>query len=133
SKGSYNGLFAVTNDIVDSGSFTLKVSDRRTYSASVQLAGRKYSFSGQLNQGRTTRTIRRERGLTSLRIIMQSDPVLGADRLIGTVSDFVWEADLKADRAVFDTRINPATMYAGKYTVVLPGSEGDDSVPHGDG
>ena len=132
-KGTYNGLFAVTNDFVNSGSFTLKVTARSTYSGSVQLGGRRYSFSGQLNLGRTTRIVPRERGSSSLRITMGSDPVAGADRLTGTISDGVWQAGLNADRAVFDSRTNPAALYAGRYTMFISGSDGDDTSPHGNG
>src|SRR5258706_9651696 len=131
STGNYNGLFADTNNMANSGFFTLKVTERRTYSGSVQLGGKKYSLSGLLNIGPTTRIV--PRGSGSLRITMGSDPVLGPDRLAGTVSADTWHAELNADRAVFDRRTNPAALFAGKYTLVLPGSDSDASVPHGNG
>ena len=41
-------------------------------------------------------------------------------------------SSLSGDRAVFQSRTNPAP-YAGRYTMVVPGVDGDVSLPTGDG
>src|SRR5205085_2291700 len=41
--------------------------------------------------------------------------------------------DLAAYRAVFNSTNNPATQFAGKYTLVIPGSEDSSASPGGDG
>jgi len=60
-----------------------------------------------------------------------------AQQLNGWVSNGVsggWLAELGADRAVFNAQTNPATQYAGKYTLNIPGATNwDGTVWLGDG
>jgi len=44
----------------------------------------------------------------------------------------VWEAQLLGDRAVFNSKTNPAP-YAGIYTLVVPGQIDPADGPEGDG
>jgi len=58
----------------------------------------------------------------------------GAEWLTGTVGRDTWEADLVANRAAFNSRSSPATAFAGKYTMAVPGGTNDDgTVAQGDG
>jgi hypothetical protein len=60
------------------------------------------------------------------------DLTAGTEQITGTVSDGQWVAQLLAQRAVFNTRTNPAP-YAGSYTLVLPGTNGIGNPPAGNG
>ena len=51
--------------------------------------------------------------------------------LTGTISDGAWTADLVADAAVY-SKANPAPQ-AGKYTLLIPGSENASAQPGGNG
>jgi len=131
-KGSYNGLLHEPSQVRHgtSGDFKLSISTSGKYSASVRLAGRRYSTSGKLNlEGMATNTILRT-GTNSLRVQWSVD-LHGLDQVTGSVSDGQWLADLLGDRAIFNTYTNPAPL-AARYTLVLPGSPGIDS-PEGDG
>ena len=134
-KGAYNGLFSETNRTHgSSGSFTLNLTDRGAYSGNLQLGRNRYSLSGKFGAAGTAGQTILRRGMNSLTVTMALDLTGGADRLWGTVSDGVWLADLLANRAVFGSRTNPATQYAGSYTLSLPGcTNADGSVWLGDG
>jgi hypothetical protein len=114
-----------------SGALNAKTTKRGSYSGVLQIGGRRYSFSGQLDpSGSGTTTINRK-GENHLTLNLQ---VEGTDNgsLTGTVTDGAWIADLAASRAVFG-RKNPAPA-AGKYTLVLPGGpEGNTQIPQGNG
>jgi hypothetical protein len=56
----------------------------------------------------------------------------GADRITGQISDGHWNAVLWADRAIFNAQTNPAP-FTGKYTMIIPGTLDDPTVPGGDG
>ena len=133
-KGIYNGLF-YENDQVrtqSAGYFTLIANPRGTYSGRVQLGARRYSFSGKLDlECQATNFILRpyDRGLTvELRIGKGAE----ADRLFGRITDGTWTSTLSANRAVFNSRLNPAPQ-AGRYTLIAPGPDSDPTVPRGDG
>jgi hypothetical protein len=135
-RGYYYGLFAVPGDRQheNSGFVTLYVNESRAYSASLTTSGKKYSLSGKFDvDGTASKSI--SRGLTNtpliLALVLDLNP--GADRLTGTVSDGNWTAELLANRAVFNATTNRATRFAGRYTLVFPGPDGDPSVPMGDG
>ena len=133
--GKFNGLFYETSQPPgvrhgSSGFFTLTVTDRGTYTASILSGGFKLAASGQLDlDGRTTNTIPRK-GTNALTVTW-AVALDGSDTVTGTVTDTNagWVAELTGDRAVF-TKTNPCTL-AGKYTLVLPGLPGDSFVPDG--
>ncbi len=132
---SYNGLFyePAGVELLRSGAFTAKTTTRGTYSGNLQMGASRCPFSGQFDfSGKATNTITRA-GASPLTLLLQMDPV-GNAHLNGTVSDGTWTANLTADRAVFKAQANPAP-YAGKYTLVLPGTgnPGDTASPQGDG
>ncbi len=134
SASTYNGLF-YEQDAVQrntSGAITFKTTKRGSYSGTLQLAGRRYAFSGLLDpQGSMTNTINRK-GENPLTVNLQLDNS-DSGSVSGTVSDGSWIADLAAYPAVFNARTNPAPG-AGKYTLILPGGPGGNTqIPQGDG
>jgi hypothetical protein len=134
-RGAYYGLFydAVGAQFYSSGFLSLNITSLGAYSGTVQIAGRRYALGGQFAlDGRATKTIARPGG-TPLTLTLALDLGPGVDRLTGTVSDGTWSATLEAFRSVFDPRTNPATLYAGKYTLVIPGDPGNASLPGGSG
>jgi hypothetical protein len=52
--------------------------------------------------------------------------------ITGTVGDGNWSADLRANRGVVNAKTNPAS-FAGRYTLIFPGTNGDPQLPEGDG
>ena len=130
-KGLFNGLF-YENDQVrlgQSGFFTLKLTDKGSYSASLRIGKRKTRASGKLKlDGRATNVVTRP-GTNSL-IVTWAISLDNSDQITGTVSDGVWTADLAGDRAVFN-KTNAAPQF-GKYTLLLLGSPGGGLAPEGD-
>ena len=134
--GKFNGLFYETNQSGgvlhgSSGFFTLTLTDRGTYTASLLGGGLKLAASGQLDlDGRATNTIVRK-GTNALVVTWHVD-LSGSDQITGTVSDPLagWSAPLTGDRAVFSKATNPCPL-AGKYTLLLPGLPHDSFVPGG--
>src|SRR6266542_1522166 len=132
-NGAYNGLFYDTNEVAprSAGYFTAATTRKGAFSARVQLAGRRYSLSGQFDlAGQAEGTIPRP-GTSPLHLELQLD-LHGGDRLSGRVSDGSWSADLVADRATFNSIGNPAPQ-AGKYTLVIPTDDSVTNCPAGDG
>jgi hypothetical protein len=131
-KGSFNGLFYETNEVRlgSSGAFTLALTDRGTYTASLRIGSKKSKASGKFDlEGKATNVILRT-GTNSLTVtwVVALD---GSDQTTGTVSDGNWIAELAGDRAVF-SRTNPAAAFAGKYTFLVLGSPGSTLAPEGD-
>jgi hypothetical protein len=129
--GTYHGLFYVTNNATEdsSGSLVASVTSAGVYSAKIRLGTGSYSCSGALSvNGTATKTINRP-GLTPLTLELQLDMTNGP--LTGTVSDGEWTADLAADADVY-SRTNPAPQ-AGKYTLLIPGSDNATAQPGGNG
>ena len=130
-KGSFNGLFYETNQVRlgSSGAFTLALTDKGTYTASVRIGSKKSKASGKLNlEGKATNVITRP-GTNSLTVTWAAS-LDGSDQITGTVSDGNWTAELVGDRAVF-SKTNLAS-FAGKYTFVVLGSPGSTLAPEAD-
>lgn len=133
-KGVYNGLFYDTSGVLheSSGFFTATVTDRGTFTGNFKSNGKSYALSGQFNlEGQVTRTVPRP-GTTALTVGLQLDLANGTDKITGTITDGAWEAELVADRAVFNAKTN-ASRYLGKYTLVILGSTDGVTSPGGDG
>jgi len=130
-KGSFNGLFYETNQVRlgSSGAFTLALTDKGTYTASLRIGIKKSKASGKLNmEGKATNVIART-GTNSLTVTWAVS-LDGSDQITGTVSDGNWMAELAGDRAVF-SKTN-LTSFAGKYTFLVLGSPGSMLAPEGD-
>jgi hypothetical protein len=129
--GNYHGLFYVTNDAAEesSGSFVATVTGAGAYSAKLRLGAGNYSFSGAFSAiGATSKSIARS-GLAPITVELQLGLTNGP--LAGTISAGAWTADLVADADVY-SKTNPAPQ-AGKYTLLIPGSENASTQPGGNG
>jgi hypothetical protein len=130
--GTYNGLFFEATEVrhESSGDLRVRVTPSGKYSASVRLAGRRYSVSGQLDlEGKATNSVART-GTSSLTIRWAVN-LQGLDEITGTISDGTWLAELRGDRLLFNATTN-RTSLAGRYTFVLPGSLASGT-PNADG
>jgi hypothetical protein len=119
-KGQFNGLFFEIDEVRagQAGFFTLTLTEPGSYTASLQLAGKKLSASGRFDlDGRATNTISRP-GTNAVTVAwhLLFD---GSDQINGSVSNGVWTALLLGDRAVAGAATNVARP--GPYTFVLPG------------
>jgi len=131
--GKYNGLFYNEDDFdnASSGFFTLTLTDRGTYTASILSDGRKLSSAGQLDlDGNSTRSIIRK-GTNDI-VVTWNVNLNGSNTVSGTVSNAGWIASLAGDRAIYSRTVPYATNIT-KYTFTIPGIDGDNSKPHGDG
>jgi hypothetical protein len=132
--GNYDGLFYEVGEVrqASAGFFTVSSTPRKTYSGRLQLGANRYTFSGQLDlQGVATNIIQR-RGANPLTVEFQAGACDQADQITGRVTDGIWVATLLGNRAVFNSKTNPAP-YAGSYTLCIRGQNNDPSVPAGDG
>jgi hypothetical protein len=133
-KAGYNGLFYDADGVApaSSGFFTLTLTPSGSFSATLQRGGKRSSFTGAFDRfgGAPPVTTRGTAG--SFTVSLWVDMTANAERLIGTVTDGHWLAELSADRAVFDARTNHSP-YAAKYTLVIPGTNGVSALPGGDG
>jgi hypothetical protein len=130
-KGNYSGLFYETNGSwqQSSGSIAISTTVRGTYSAKMQIGWARYSFSGRFDaDGNGSAQILRYRQnpLTIQFYVDSDDP----DLVFGTVGDGTWSADLIADRAVFDGKMN-VSPDAGKYTIAILGDFTSTNTPGG--
>lgn len=134
-KGMFNGLFYDTNGILheSSGFFTLTLAVGGTYSASLQLGGKRHAFTGKFDlDGKSLKSVPRL-GTNALTVDLQLDLAGGSERITGSVSDNNWTAQLWADRAQFHAVTNKATNFVGKYTFLIPGGSDAAVGPGGDG
>jgi hypothetical protein len=132
-QGTYNGLFSAADGFSpDSAGFlTLSLSYKGSFSGRVQMAGLRSSFSGQFDSnGDATVMIPRSQQ-TPLTGSLHVELAAPDNRLTGTIADGSWVADVLANRAVFDSRTNPAP-FAGRYTFSFPGSDDASIAPGGD-
>lgn len=134
--GVYQGLVQSNSPSQQtSGSITITSTASGSFSAKLTMGGVTYSFKSVFdNNGNGTSIIPRVSG-NSLTVTLQIDLTNGTDQITGTVSDGTFTSALIANRSVFSSRNNPATQYAGYYTIVLPPNPGDTgpSFPQGDG
>jgi glucose/arabinose dehydrogenase len=137
STGSYNGLFYETSGGVRhgaSGFFTLVERANGTFSARLQQGAKRSSFTGRFDPGgNATNSVKRPGTNNVIVELLRQSP--GAEQITGRILDTngAWEAALIADRASFDARTNPATNFANRYTLLLPGSTNPPAEPAGDG
>lgn len=133
-QGRYNGLFYEADQVraYSAGAFTVYSGAHGVYSGRLQLGAKYYSFSSRLNlQCQGSNAIPRLR-TNSLALQLWFGTGDQADQLLGRLTDGAWTANLVGDRAVFDARTNRAP-WAGLYTLILPGEDGNPALPAGDG
>jgi hypothetical protein len=125
--GVYNGLFSPTNGVTEdsSGFFTATIpaSSRGVYSAKLLLDGGSCSFSGMFDlSGNAEHTVVRS-GKAFLTVELHINLATPDDKMTGNVINSTSTGRTSAllgDRAVFNKKSNPATNYAGCYTMILP-------------
>jgi hypothetical protein len=130
---TYNGLFYESDDVRQnsSGCFTVRTTTRSAYTGRLKLNGKQWPFSGSFAaDGQATSMITRHTD-TALTLTFHIGAGDQSDQIFGTLTDGKWTAVLSGDRATYNAK-NPAP-YAGTYTMVLPGHDGDSSLPTGDG
>jgi hypothetical protein len=131
--GDYYGLVYDTNGVkvANSGSASIKVTARQTYSMKLTVGRLTYGFSGLLtSDGRATRVVART-GLAPLRVELKVD-LTGGEQITGRVEAGALSADLVADKLTYNSRLNPAPQ-AGTYTVRFPAGDAVGNAPLGDG
>ncbi|MGN6556145.1 MAG: tandem-95 repeat protein [Verrucomicrobiota bacterium] len=131
--GSYNGLFYEDEKVQlpSSGFFTVSVTKHGAYSGRLQVGASKLTFTGKLDLNcRATNSIVRKFD-TPLILILQLGTNDLADQITGELSDGNWTAHLQGDRAVFGK--TNAAPFAGNYTLVIPGADGNSAAPEGHG
>jgi hypothetical protein len=129
--GSYNGLFYPSNGVSEesSGLFTaaLAPTSQGAYTAKFYLDGGSYSYSGAFDLAGEAFAVIPRSGKTPVTVTLHL-PLDPPNRMLaGTLSNVSWFSVLQADLAVFNSIANPATNYAGKYTMVIPPGEGAPS------
>ena len=133
--GQFNGLFRNPSAVEHgmSGSFKAAVQRSGLFTASLQTGARKLAFTGRFGlEGKATNTVARS-GTNALTVELWLK-LDGSEEMIGRVTDGSWSSELLADRAVFNARANPATDFAGQYTMLIPGgTNGSVMEPAGDG
>ena len=139
--GVYNGLFSPTNGVTEasSGFFTATIpaSSHGAYSAKLLLDGGSYPFSGTFDLSGDAENIVTRSGKTSLSVNLQLDLAATNDQMTGSVSEIATNTTnsiLEAYRAAFNAKSNPATDYAGRYTLIIPpGDTAPTNAPGGYG
>lgn len=130
-QGVFNGLFYETNEVrmASSGSFSVKLTDKGSFSATLRLGARKLSASGKFNLTGEATSVIPQPGGAPITVNWVMD-LSGSDQVTGTVSDGIWTAQLQGDRAT-GVATNPAAL-PGNYTFILLGSPGTPFAPGGD-
>lgn len=123
--GNYNGLFYESGGVQlgTSGFFSANTTTKGTLTGKIQMSTGRYSFRGQFDSsGAATLSVPRK-GNSTLTMNLQMN-TLDNSRIGGTVGDGTWTADLNAYRS-------DSTSSAGRYTLVLPSSDGSTGDGYG--
>ena len=138
--GVYNGLFSpaigVTEESSGFFSATIPASSRGTYSAKLLLNGGSYPFTGTFDLSGKAEKVLTLSDNSLVAVILNLNLAAPDDMITGMVNNDIpggWSSDLLAERAVFNAK-NPATNYAGKFTLIVPpGSNAPTNEPGGFG
>ena len=124
--GVYQGLIQASPfSQPNSGTISLTAGNTGTFSAKFALGGAAFSLKGIFdNNGNSTSLITRP-GASSLTLTLHIDLTNGTDQITGTVSDGTTTSAVTANLSPFNSKTNPATQYAGYYTIVLPPNPSD--------
>jgi hypothetical protein len=133
-RGSYVGLFYDTNGPVHetSGLLTFKLTEHGRFSGKLVLGGVSHACSGQFGMDlRAQQTIVRSAPHSPLAVTLQL--TAGSDQVTGSIDIGGQTSLLDGYRAVFHSSANPATAFAGKYTLAFSGSDDAAASPQGHG
>lgn len=131
-QGDYAGLFRSTDGaLAGAGMIRLTLMATRAFTATINVSGQavtvRQSFDIQGNYGGTI-TLPNKRLLQLTLTLSES----------GTLTGLLYDLNqgvlifLRPTRGAYGAK-NPATEFAGNYTVVIPAAPGDPSLPEGDG
>ena len=125
-SGVYQGLVQSNSPSQQtSGIISITAGTTGAFSAKLTMSGASYSFRGGFNNNGDGLSVIARAGATSLTVILHIDLTNGTDQITGTVSDGTFTSAVTANLSVFNSRSNPATLYQGTYTVLLPPNPGD--------
>jgi hypothetical protein len=133
--GTFHGLFCVNGNTnhATSGHMTLTLTNSGKFTGKMVINGATQSFAGTFPATSLTSVtvgnIATSGGLTASLTL----DLTGSDQITGTVGNGTWTAQLVANRDTWDATSNPAVVYAGKYTLLVPGNDNVASGPGGDG
>jgi plastocyanin len=133
SSATFNGLFYDPNGVSpqNSGSFNLVMTSTAKFTGRLQLGNSRLPLKGQFDaDGNATNVIARpmQNQLTVVLHVNLANP----GQITGFLTDGTHSAAIIGDRAVFDGRQNLAPQ-AGQYTMIIPGTDGSNTQPGGDG
>ena len=131
-SSTYNGLFFQEDAIslASAGSFTLSVTTRGKYSGRILLGAKRYSFSGLLDTTQNSGTniiIASRRPSPDTRLPDRRQP--GRSNLRPSERR---DLDGPAVRRPCRIRQSNRAPFAGNYTLVMPGYDGNSTLPAGD-
>jgi len=125
--GVYNGLFYPASGVTEASSgfvtATISSNSAGAYSATLMLDGGTYKYSGFFGLNGIAQTNLPRSGTNPVLVTLTLDLANAADtEMGGSVSNAAadWNSVIQADRAVFSANANPATNYAGHFTLLLP-------------
>ena len=133
-RGNYNGLFSDQSAEVSqqsAGAITVNVAGASRFSGRLQMPSGRYGFHGQFDSSGNA-SVKIARGLFKpLTMQLSGDAGQDGDRIVGTVSDGTWTAEVEANRDIFESR-GSVSPEAGQYTIVIPGNGNSPTNPAGD-
>jgi hypothetical protein len=130
-EGAYAGLFAPVGEDreqTNSGSFALSVTTAGTFSGQLKLGGETVALKGKFGVTGAAEVVSARRGESTLTTTLQLD--LANQAVEGTVSDGSFTSTLLGNQSVFTTK-NPATVFEGDYTLIVPGNSNPEVGPFG--
>jgi len=133
-KGRFNGLFSEDTDLRNhdrSGNFTLTLAEAGTYSASFQLGAKKLPAKGAFDWLGQSLLKLKPTVSSTVMVSLQLDVTNLSAVIDGTVIGDDWESPLIGDRAPVYP-LGTSSPLAGKYTLVIPGSNDAANSPGGD-
>jgi hypothetical protein len=133
-QGSYAALIYDANNPVheSSGLLTFKLTSQGAFAGRLVYGGVSHACSGQFGMDlRAEKTI--VRSLPASPIIVTLQLAAASDQLTGSIREGSQISTLLGYRATFHPTLNPATNFAGRYTLALSGG-GDPAIsPQGNG
>lgn len=133
-EGSFSGCFYRSNDFAldSSGLLVVALRSSGTFSGVIQQPQRRLPFAGRFDlDGQSTVSIPRK-GTNALLVTMTLRFEDGGS-IACVVSDGTWSTTNMVEKAGFHSRHRPATNYAGRYTMLIPGAQDAAAAPVGDG
>ncbi len=132
--GIYRGLFSESPVIrpESSGSLSLTLAGSGAFSGALRSAGQLWPFTGRFDAAGQAHLAVENAGSNQWQIDLTLALDDGVNQISGTVRRSGWEAELLAERAVFNSRSNPAP-FAPRQTFLVRGATDPALAGGGDG